>query len=100
MSGAVTAAAIAGVVGTAYSIYSGEKQSKQARSAQRDAENRARKQEEQAEQDTNRARSNTPDTAALLQQAASPGGASTMLTGAQGVDPNQLNLGKTNLLGG
>lgn len=34
------------------------------------------------------------------QAGGSPGVASTFLTGAGGVDPSQLNLGKTTLLGG
>lgn len=59
----------------------------------------------QAESDraTNRANARSPDVAAMLTAnmlAGKQGGASTMLTGPQGVDPSQLTLGRTSLLGG
>lgn len=52
---------------------------------------------------TNRANARGPDSAALLSAnmlAGQSGQASTMLTGAQGVDPSQLTLGRSSLLGG
>jgi hypothetical protein len=55
-----------------------------------------------SEQAINKASQKSPDTSAILSAAsqAGKGGASgTMLTGAQGIDPNLLNLGKNTLLG-
>ena len=62
----------------------------------------AAKQADLAEQANNRANSKSPDIGAMLssnQQAAKGGQSSTMLTGPQGVDMSQLNLGKNTLLG-
>jgi hypothetical protein len=56
----------------------------------------------QADQDFNRANQKKPDTSAILsaaQQAGKGGQSGTMLTGAQGVDPSALTLGKSTLLG-
>lgn len=63
----------------------------------------ATKQADQADQANNRANSKAPDLAALFGQNvlnAKGGQSGTMLTGAQGVDPNSLLLGKKTLLGG
>ena len=68
--------AIAAVASTGYSIYKGEQQKKQQKkqlALQSQANEDARKQ---------------------------GGAAGTMLTGNMGIDPNQLNLGKSTLLGG
>jgi hypothetical protein len=62
----------------------------------------ATKQADLAEQANNRVNSKSPDVGAMLssnQQAAKGGQSSTMLTGPQGVDMSQLNLGKNTLLG-
>lgn len=106
MSGGVSATAVlagAAVAATAYTVYAGER----AASAQADAQNRAReaaaKQEKAADEATNRANQKRPDTMAILDaaaQAGKGGGAGTMLTGPQGVDPAALQLGKNTLLGG
>jgi len=51
----------------------------------------------------NRANRKRADVSAIQskeEQAALTGPAGTMLTGVQGVDPNQLNLGGNTLLGG
>lgn len=103
MSGvALGIAAAAAVVGTGYSIYNGER----AASAQSDAQNQAKdaatKQEQQADQAMNKANQKKPDTASALssaQQSGKAGASGTMLTGPAGVDPNQLSLGKSTLLG-
>ena len=95
-------AAVAAVAGTAYSVYSGERAADQAKDAQKEARMRADQQAEQAEQDLNAANKKRPNTNAMLDDAAQAGkaGASgTMLTGAQGVDPSTLALGKNTLLG-
>lgn len=111
MSGvAVAVAAGAAVIGTGYSIYAGEQQKKaqsEALNQQRDAQNQAQqsalKQEKSAEEASNRSLAKAPNAGAILsgaEQAAKTGGASTMLTGAAGVDPNSLQLEKKTLLGG
>ena len=56
-----------------------------------------------ADQAMNRANQKSPDTAAAMAAnvlSGKAGQSGTMLTGAQGVDPNSLTLGKTTLLGG
>ena len=107
MSGAVTAAAV--VAATAYTVYSGERQADAQKDAQRQAEEQAKKAEanaakqaKQAEQEMNRNRVNRPDASGIMDQVAQnsrSGASSTMLTGAQGVDPSTLRLGKNTLLG-
>ena len=70
--------------------------------AQQQAKDAALKQESAADQANNKANQKRPDTMAILDQAAQSGkgGASgTMLTGAAGVDPSALNLGRSTLLG-
>ena len=94
--------AAATAVSTAYSIYSGEKASSAQKKANAQAQTNAKKQAQLAEQDTNRANQKAPDIGALLstnQQQSLSGQSGTMLTGAQGVDPNSLSLGKSTLLG-
>lgn len=113
MSGGVTATTVlaaAAVAGTAYSIYAGERQAdkqaealNQQRQAQAEAKTAAEKQQSTAEQNVNRANAKQPDAGAILSaatQAAKGGPAGTMLTGPQGVNPNELALGKSTLLGG
>lgn len=102
MAEAATIAAFATLAGTAYSIYSGERASEAQSNAQNQAKANALKQEKSADEAMNRANMKKPDTAAILDAAlqAGKGGASgTMLTGAQGVSPDQLQLGKSTLLG-
>lgn len=103
MSGATTAVLVGtAVAGAAVSYYNGQEQKKAAESAQRQAQANADKQEKAADQATNRANQKKPDTGAILDAAnqAGKGGASgTMLTGAQGIDPSTLALGKNTLLG-
>lgn len=94
--------AAATVASTAYSIHSGEQQKRAQKSATKTAQANADKQAQLAEQDTNRANQKAPDIGALLsanQQQSLSGQSGTMLTGAQGVDPNSLSLGKSTLLG-
>lgn len=85
--------------GFGYGVYSGERAESARSDAADEAKKRARKTELDAQQATNKANQKTPDLDAILQRARSkPSG--TMLTGAAGVDPSRLNLGKTTLLGG
>ena len=103
MSGATTIVMAAAAVAGAYVSYTnGQEQKKSAESAQQHAQANADKQEKAADQATNRANQKKPDTSAILDAAtqAGKGGASgTMLTGAQGIDPSTLSLGKNTLLG-
>ena len=100
MSGGWVAAVVAAVsIGS--QVYSSRQQAKAQRSAARDqarAAEEARQQQEQAFRAENQ---KEVDVSGL--QAANPGGdvGATMLTGSQGVNPEDLLLGKgTNLLGG
>jgi hypothetical protein len=56
-----------------------------------------------SQQNINKANQRRPDTQAVMADATmagSGGGSGTMLTGPQGIDPQQLALGKNTLLGG
>lgn len=107
---ALIVAAGAAAAGTAYSIYSGERAAdaqaeamRKQEEAQKQALDIQKKQAATAEQNMNRANRKQPDAAAISQQSqamAGQGGGSTMLTGPQGVNPNELALGKSTLLGG
>lgn len=91
--------AIIGGVGTAAGVIgqmdSSRRAKNQAEDAGRQAEQQAQQAAQQADQQFNRANQRRPD--------AMPGpagaGASTMLTGPQGIDPGALPLGKSTLLG-
>lgn len=100
MSAIVAAVAFAGL---AYSVYSGERAASQQRDAQRQAARQARRQESLSEQAQNKANRKKVNRQTLLERntAAATGGAgSTLLTGAGGVGPGSLTLGRTSLLGG
>lgn len=101
----ISATAMMVMAGTAAAAqaYSANK----AAGAQKDAANQAtaaaNKQADQADQANNRANGKQPDVAGLASQnsmAAKGGQSGTLLTGAAGVDPKTLLLGKTTLLGG
>lgn len=117
MSGALTAAA---VIGTGYAIYSGERAADQAaearkqqeayqkqalanqEKAQQEAKLSADKQAKTSEETVNAATRKNPDVSNIMAaaEATQQGGiGSTMLTGATGVDPNDLKLNKSTLLG-
>ena len=101
--------AVASAGGTAYSAYAGQKQQatqdmalKRQQTAQQTAEGAALSTERQGEIAQSAANAKVPDISAILARASqmSKGGVGgTMLTGPQGVDPGNLNLGKTSLLG-
>ena len=79
-----------------------EKSLEMQKTAAEQATVQADKQATMAEQANNRANAKSPDIGAMLssnQLAAKGGQSSTMLTGPQGVDTSQLNLGKNTLLG-
>lgn len=116
MSGAITAGTIIAGIGAAaavgggiYSVVNGQNTAatqqqalKNQNTAQQKAEGASLSTERQAANAANAANQQTPDVSAILQRAATAGNAgqsSTMLTGAAGVSPGTLNLGKSTLLG-
>jgi hypothetical protein len=95
-------AAVATVAGAAHSIYSGERAAKAQKEAQSKAEANAKAAADAAEQANNKANQKRPNASAIssaIEQAAKGGPSGTMLTGALGVDPSSLQLGKQTLLG-
>jgi len=107
---AIIGAAIAGAVGTGASIIAGEQGRKQQKAAlgeqQRAQEQqaaRASMQQRRSEQRMAGAARREPDVARIMGAAsaeAAGGPSSTMLTGPMGVNPQDLNLGRSTLLGG
>lgn len=103
MSGAITATGVlatAAAVGTAYSIYQGQQSASAQRDAQRQALAQAERQRSESQQAYNKANQKAPNVASIMDAAAAGGGGSgTMLTSPTGIDPNELKLGKSTLLG-
>ena len=106
---AATATILAGAAlaiaatGTGYSMYQGERAAEAQEKAQRMSMAEAQKTARAADEATNRANQKRPNANAILaaaQQAAKGGVGSTMLTGPQGVNTDELSLGKSTLLGG
>jgi len=103
-------AAVAAVVGTTYAVYSGEQAKDRQKDALRQQEQAQQQQLTQAkeaastsQQNINKANQRRPNTQAIMadtQMASGAGASGTMLTGPQGIDPQQLALGKNTLLGG
>ena len=103
-------AAVISGLSLGYQVYSGEKQKALQRKrlrmqeqANRDARQAQKEAKDRADVEMNRANRKRADVSAIQskeEQAALTGPAGTMLTGVQGVDPNQLNLGGNTLLGG
>lgn len=94
MSGATTAAMVA-------SMYSANKQAKAQDRATRQAEENAKKQAEQSAQATRRQQQNQADVSGILSMNQDSGlsGGSTLLSGAGGVNKNQMSLGGGSTLG-
>ena len=112
MSAVVTAIVAVSVAAaaTGYSIYAGE-QGKKAQqdamrkqeAAQAEAAKQAKLQTEQSQAAMRAANRRAPDVAGIMQAAqesAQGGPSSTMLTGPMGVNPQDLQLGRSSLLGG
>ena len=105
----VSAFVAVAAVGVGYSIYSGEKQREQQKKsikiqkeANEQAKTEAKEAEDRADIEQNRANRKKADVAAVQskeEQAALSGPAGTMLTGNQGVNPDDLKLGGNTLLG-
>lgn len=104
MSYWIAGALIVSTVASSYTANKNAKASaKQQEKAQQQSMQQAQKQEAAADQANNAANMKSPDVGGLLAAAANgnrSGQSSTMLTGASGVDPNKLSLGRSNLLGG
>jgi len=110
MSGAIALASLAVAAGSLwYGIYSGEKAQGAQKAAlaqqnktQQQAQANALSTERQSAVAQSAANQQKPNIAAILARAATMGNnglSSTMLTGPAGVNANQLNLGKSTLLG-
>jgi hypothetical protein len=103
-------AAGAAAAGTGYSIVAGERgasMQKQAMGQQKQAQNaaaaQARSQQRRSQQAMAAANRAEPAVADIMGRAAAEmggGPSSTMLTGPMGVNPQELQLGRTSLLGG
>lgn len=96
------AAVAAAVIGAVASIYTSQQQQKSASAAQQQAKKKEEAQALQADEANGRANQKKADISSILaaaQDSSKMGIGGTLLTGAQGIDPNQLLLGKSTLLG-
>jgi hypothetical protein len=108
--GAAVTGAAAGAAGLGYGIYAGErgaaaqeKAMKKQQQAQTEQAAQARSQQRQSEMAMAAANRRQPNIAGIMEGAAEGGAggpASTMLTGPMGVNPQDLQLGRSSLLGG
>ena len=106
----VVSAIIVGTATVGSQIYASNQQRKQQkkqlalqRQANQDARDRAKEAGDRADIEMNKANRKRADVSALTkkeEQAAMAGPAGTLLTGVQGVDSSNLNLGGNTLLGG
>ena len=99
----MSAMAVLGGIGTAMQFQQGRIAEIAQREAASKAAAAAAKQADQTDQANNRANAKQPDVTGLSSansMAAKGGQSGTLLTGAAGVDPKTLLLGKTTLLGG
>lgn len=108
--GAIAASAAAAAAGTGYSVYAGQradKAQKQALGEQREAQQQAaaqaasqQRRSAQAMAAANRRQPNMGEIMAGAAEGAGGGPTSTMLTGPTGVNPQDMALGRSSLLGG
>ena len=106
----VVSAIIVGAATVGSQVYASQQQKKQQqkqlalqRQAQADAKQRAKEASDRADLEFNKANRKRADVSAITkkeEQAAMAGPAGTLLTGVQGVDSSNLNLGGNSLLGG
>ena len=97
------AALAVAAAGTGYSMYQGERTADMQNRSQRQALANSRATAQSADEANNRANQKRPNANAILasaQQAAKGGMGGTLLTGPQGVNPGEMSLGKSTLLGG
>ena len=102
MCGIVIAGVVVAAAGTAVSAVQASDQADAQKKALQQTQDNANKAAAQADQDFNKANQKKPDTSAILsaaQQSGKMGASGTMLTGPQGVNPSDLSLGKSTLLG-
>lgn len=109
-TGAAVVGAAAAAAGAGYSIAAGEDAKKQQKKAMESQERaqaqqlaQAQAQQRRSEMAMNAANRRTPDVGGIMERAgqqAAGGPSATMLTGPGGVDPTQLSLGRSTLLGG
>ncbi len=107
---AVTAVVVSAVATAGAAYYTGQQQKKAAKKQyeqqkrfNEEAKTRAKEAADRADIEQNRANRKRADVAAIQskeEQAALTGPAGTMLTGVQGVNPDDLTLGGNTLLGG
>ena len=110
MSGvAVAISAVAAIAGTTYGVIAseqGKRAQEKAMNEQRQAQDRAARSAEaqanRSQEAMNAANRKAPDVSNIMQNAARMAGGgvgSTLLTGPGGVDPSELSLGRSTLLG-
>ena len=90
-------------IGAAATVYSADRSRTATNTANDQAIKQAKDTAAAADRANNAANAKTPDVAAMLAAnlaAGKSGAAGTMLTGPGGIDPTQLTLGKSSLLGG
>jgi hypothetical protein len=96
----LTIAAV-GIAGAGVSAYQGQQQAKETKKANQQAKEASDKQLAIAEQEINKKDARNPDISSISAgNQSGDNSTSTMLTGAAGVDPTKLLLGKNTLLGG
>ena len=108
--GATVVGGAAAAAGAGYSIAAGQEGKKQQQKALEQQERaqaqqlaQAQAQQRRSEMAMNAANRRTPDIGGIMERAgqqAAGGPSATMLTGPGGVDPTQLSLGRSTLLGG
>ena len=99
---AAAVAAIGAAASVGVAVYNGQQQASAQKKALAQAQNNAQAQATAADQAMNKASQKTPDTRNSIDAAMSAGRggqSGTMLTGASGIDPSSLSLGKSTLLG-
>ena len=106
----VVSAVIVGAATVGSQLYASSQQRKQQKKqlalqsqANEDARKQAKAEADRADMEYNKANRQTADVGSINDEsvlAGKGGAAGTMLTGNMGIDPNQLNLGKSTLLGG
>jgi uncharacterized protein HemX len=109
-TGAAVVGAAAAAAGAGYSIVAGQEGKKQQERAMAQQERaqaqqlaQTQAQQRRSEMAMNAANRRQPDVGGIMERAgqqAGGGPSSTMLTGPGGVDPSQLSLGRSTLLGG
>lgn len=93
MSGAAVVGAVTAAVAAGASMYSSHQQSKATKRAADQQAKASAQQLNQQQQEFNKAHQNEVDVSSILESATEGNASASMLTGAEGVDRNKLNLG-------